>query len=100
METKDILVFFSLYFINARMARKCIQNCISILKGFSLLFFHSDMFSVIVLLIKNLFKIFATLSFSDIEHFFTINVIFWLYCEPFSVKKGLQSFHKFLFFIL
>ena len=31
---------------------------------------------------------------------FLINVIFWLYCEPFSVKKGLQNFQKFLFFIL
>ena len=44
-------------------------------------------------------KIFAILCFSDIA-FFSINVLFWLYCEPFSVKKDLQSFQKFLFSIL
>ena len=31
--------------------------------------------------------------------FFSINVIFWLYCEHFSVRKGSQNFQK-LFFIL
>ena len=58
------------------------------------------MFSVFVILTKYLLKIFATLCFSDIKRFFSINVIFWSYCELFSVKKGLQSFQKILFFIL
>ena len=48
---------------------------------------------------KFLLKLFATLCFSDIERFCSIKVIFWLYCEPFSVKKSLQIFQKFLFFI-
>ena len=60
----------------------------------------TGMFSVFVILTKYLLKILATLCFSDIERFFSINVIFWSYCEPFSIKKGLKSFQKFLFFIL
>ena len=58
--------------------------------------FHSGMFSVFVILTKYLLKIFATLCLSDIERFFlfffSINVILWLYCEPFSVKKDVQRF--------
>ena len=43
------------------------------------------------------FLIFLTFFFF---FFFSINVTVWLHCEPFSVKKGLKSFQKFLFFIL
>ena len=45
-------------------------------------------------------KIFATLCFLRLSVFFSINVTFWLYWEPFSVKKDLESFQKILFFIL
>ena len=45
-------------------------------------------------------KIFSTLCFLRLSVFFSINVTFWLYCHPFSVKKDLESFQKILFFIL
>ena len=39
--------------------------------------FDSGMFSVFVILIQCLLKIFATFCFSDIEHFFSIKKTFW-----------------------
>ena len=62
--------------------------------------FYFRALSVYVMLIKYWLKTFTTLCFSDMERFLSINVIFWSYCKPFSVKKRLQSFQRFLFFIL
>ena len=56
------------------------------------------MFSVFVILTKYLLKIFATLCFSDIECFFSINVIFWSYWEPSSVKKRIAKLPKVFIF--
>ena len=55
--------------------------------------FHSDMFNVLAILLKWLLAIFETSFFSsDVSRFFSFNVIFWSHCEPFSLKKGLQSY--------
>ena len=55
--------------------------------------FHSDMFNVLVILTKWLLATFETSFFSsDVSRFFSFNVIFWSHCEPFSLKKGLQSY--------
>ena len=45
------------------------------------------------MLIKDLLKIFANLCFSDNERFCWINVILWLYSEPFSVTARKASKH-------
>ena len=61
--------------------------------------FYSAMFSVFVILTKYLLKTFATLCFSDTEHFFfSFYVIFWSYCEPFSFLSSFRTrFRCFLY---
>ena len=55
--------------------------------------FHSDMFNVLVILTKWLLATFETSFFSsDLCRFFSFNVIFWSQCEPFFLKKRLQSY--------
>ena len=55
--------------------------------------FHSDMFNVLVILTKWLLATFETSFFSsDVSRFFSFNVIFWSQCEPFFLKKRLQSY--------
>ena len=57
---------------------------VSILIRFSECF--SDINKVITCNIWNL------VFFSDVSRLFSFNVIFWSQCEPFSLKKGLQSY--------